>query len=221
MNTLNQLFNNLEKAKKYTDIDIEEVKILLSAEDDLMRSDVVEILYDYIDETEIQEILFDSLNDRRYIVRCDVYDCIGDMKKRAALLKLLERLPYEKNKLAKMYLISAICRLEKFIQEEDKDIIHRYCNHKKQGYNGLKIACLSLKYIMEKDLSLIYDILEFLNDKDYHIRHNVINFTDIILDENNEHIVLEYYRNYKAIEEADSVKERIEKEIIYMESGEK
>lgn len=82
------------------------IKRLLKSDDELIRCDTIEKICEFIDNTEIQEIIFDALNDKSFLVRCEAYEGIGNIRNKKAWSVLMGNLHTEEDETAITYMYS-------------------------------------------------------------------------------------------------------------------
>lgn len=196
---------------------IKELMNELYGEDFLVRCDAVEELSFFIEEEQVLKAIIEMLNDRNYLVRCEACDALINTKSIEVLNILIFHLKKEKSSIARMYTISTICNLMKQVVYTEEVVIQLNALYSKEKSKRVLIAYLSLFYLIEKERKYIEDALEYINDEDYHIRINVINLLSEVIDNNIIDVVYNAYKNRYLIENAESVKILLLKEIGYLE----
>lgn len=167
---------------------------MLSSSDSLDRADAIEALAKDIDNEKIKDLIKEHVNDRNYLVRCEVYEALGSCNDISLLEILAERLKSEKNKIAKMYLISAIA--DTIDKQNATDKIVQQINNarqKEENINAL-LAYECLYYKIDGKTEHVKNVLQELNNTDYHIRCNVINLLADIIDSVNKKIIIDAYK---------------------------
>lgn len=198
--------------------DIEKIQYLLKSEDILIRCDTVEGLAEHITNPKILNILINMINDKNYLVRCEVCDALFNSEEEIVLEKLLLRLKKEKKSLVRMHIVSAVCNMVRKNKNND-----RYINTLKILFNKEKskrviIAYLVLFYSTSKDKKYLNKALSYINDGDYHIRCNVINLINDVLDVGNTDIIVKAYNNRLKREKAFCVTDSIKRNVEYISS---
>jgi len=181
----------------------------LKCEDELDRCDAIEYLSSYIDDDSIADIIINMFADGNYLVRCEAYEAFYGYKKRNIVDTLIYRLKRERSKCARMYICSTLNSIIKYyeVNREQKQKILE-CYHKESKLNVL-IGYWCTLYQIEKDQRYIIKVLNNINNKDYHIRCNVVNFLMEILDDKNKEIIERELNKQLLIEESPAVNELI------------
>lgn len=192
------------------DEDMHKINFLLHSEDMLTRCDVVEYLSDYIDDFKILNIILKMLDDKSYLVRCEVCDALYNAKEEFILEKLILRLRKEKKSIVRMYIISTICNIIKNNKSYVKYINSLKIFYKKEKSKRVIISYLVLFYSINKNDKYLNNALMYLNDSDYHIRCNVINLVNNVIDNNNLNEIVKAYNNRLKIEKVFCVRDLIE-----------
>lgn len=186
----------------------------LSSEDSLERWDSVDYLTDYVSDTKIRNIIIQMIDDKDYLVRCQACEALYGYVSAEILNKYIERLKNERSSIVRMYIISNITYIVNsntidtaFLYET----LYKYYLKEKSKHSI--IAYLALFYSLKKDIVYIYKALFYINDNDYHIRCNVINILNEVIDDENISIIINFYKNRLSIEEAFCVKDLLEDSI--------
>lgn len=166
---------------------------MLSSSDSLDRADAIEALAKDIDNEKIKDLIKEHVNDRNYLVRCEVYEALGGCND---ISLLAERLKSEKNKIAKMYLISAIT--DTIDKQNATDKIVQQINDARQKEKNINVllAYECLYYKIDGKTEHVKNVLQELNNTDYHIRCNVINLLADIVDDVNRKIIIDAYKSH-------------------------
>ncbi len=190
-----------------------DIKRLLRNDDYLVRCDTIAALEMYNDNKEICDIIIEMLNDKNYLVRCEACEALYGVLDSDVLGKLMSRLKIEKSSVVRMYIVSNICQIIKSINY-DFNIVDELAHlFNKEKSKRVIIAYLCVFYVMSGDKKFIYAILNYMNDEDYHIRHNAVNLLNDIVDKDNIEIVTSGYKNRLIREDAYSVRDLLERSL--------
>lgn len=179
----------------------------LNSEDYLQRCDVVSDLAKYIDDFRVANILMEMLEDKNYLVRCEVCDALYGFKSEIVLNKLLTRIKKERSSTVRMYIISTIGSIIDCANNKNTIYEQLYILSTKETSKRVIIAYMSLFYLLNKDMEYINKALFYINDIDYHIRCNVINLLNEIVDNKNISIIINTYEKRLLIEDIFCVKD--------------
>ena len=214
-----KILNQVQMSNNYYNIEPEAIDKLMNCDDELIRCDAIEKLFDFIDIQEVQDIILHSVNDESYLVRCTAYEGLGMIKNNDNILnQLVNLLPTETNNDAKMYLLSAICTLIKIYGFNENTVNAIDMINEEQAPKKVRIALMCVKYCVNNDKSLIDRIIYFLSDSDYHIRCCAINLLHDIIDNSNKCLILSRYKEQLKTETSCAVKELLKDEIALLDS---
>lgn len=188
----------------------ENIKNKLNSEDYLQRCDAVSDLAKYIDDFRVANILMEMLEDKNYLVRCEVCDALYGFKSEIVLNKLLTRIKKERSSTVRMYIISTIGSIIDCVNNKNAIYEQLYILSTKETSKRVIIAYMSLFYLLNKDMEYINKALLYINDIDYHIRCNVINLLNEIVDNKNISIIINTYEKRLLIEDIFCVKDLLE-----------
>ncbi len=198
--------------------DIDKIKKNLQNEDFLVRCDAVHDLSKYNDDPYVLNILIEMLGDKNYLVRCDVCDALYNTKSKKVLESLVLKLKKEKSSTARMYMVSTICGIIKNIGCSSTIKIELMSLYEKEKSKCVIIAYMSVFYLMDKNKKFIKDALCYINDKNYHIRSNVINLLNDVVDEKIFDTIIHSYKRRLEKEDVFCVKELLERSLIELSS---
>lgn len=193
--------------------ELEIIKNKLNSDDYLIRCDVVSELAKYIDNSQILNILIEMLDDKNYLVRCEVCDALYGCKSEIVLNKLLSRIKKERSSTTRMYIISTISSIVD--ETSNKSLIYDklFSLSEKETSKCVIIAYMALFYILNKNIEYIYKALFYINDNDYHIRCNVVNLLNEVIDDENIFIILYSYKKRLLYENVYCVKDLLKRSL--------
>lgn len=180
------------------------------------KCDIIEGFTEISDKPIIEKLLLYFLNDTNYLVRCEVCDVLYHSKSKQIFNELIEHLRKEKNSYVRMYVISALCNILKSIQINNKQkqlLIYLY---NKEKSKRVLIAYNTLCFLLYNNIDFIKKNFVYLNDKNYHIRHNAINFLFETINNNTYKLILDEYIKRKDIEKNRSVYLSLTRDISYI-----
>lgn len=192
---------------------IEIIKNKLNNDDYLMRCDVVNDLAKYTDNIQILNILIEMLDDKNYLVRCEVCDALYGCKSEMVFNKLMTRIKKERSSTVRMYIISTIGSIVDCIINKNLIYEQLFTLSTKETSKRVIIAYMALFYLLNKDIKYIEKALFYINDSDYHIRCNVINLLNEVVDNENISIIVNLYKTRLLCEDIFCVKDLLEKSL--------
>ena len=205
--------NKIKNAVEVNELFIDEIEQCLQSDDFLLRCDTIEALSIFMDEKNVQEIVISMLNDSNYLVRCEACDALSYTVSMQAQYRLLNAGKKDRSSTVRMHAIASICHSMKKGGLHEDIIEHLKLAYPKEKSQRVLLAYLSIFYLIDKDCKYVLEALRYLNDSDYHIRHNVINLLSDVIDENIIELVCGEYSKRLLIEDAQSVKTLLEQEI--------
>ena len=185
----------------------------------LDKCDVIDAMYDFVDIGYVKDFLIDLVNDKNYIVRCSVYEALGNVKKEQMLDELMGFIKKERSATARSYLIDAIGR---HISNSDfNENWYSKLNIYYERENSIRVLIQywAVFYIIKKDEQYIYRILEQISNKDYHIRCTVINSMPALSNKNITEVVKRCYAERAEIETSVAVQENIKQALADINNG--
>ena len=199
-------------------MNIENTILALKSKDELERCDAVEYLANNINQDKIADVLLTCFFDKNYLVRCEAYDAFYGYTKRNVLDILTKRLCSERSICARMHLCSTICSIIVLIgcNKQIENAI-RNC-YTKEKYIKVLISSWTILYFWEQDRVYLNKILDCLNNKDYHIRCNLINLLCDIECMNINDIIKPKYQERLIIEDSEAVRIMLKNEIERMDA---
>jgi hypothetical protein len=188
----------------------------LKNEDFLVRCDAIEAL-SYLPADKVYHLIIEMLDDRNYLVRCEAFDALKNFNVDNGLDVLIKHLKRERSSMARMHAIATIRDLMEADNWPIEVVLDLKAMFAKEKSKGALIAYNTLRYKIDKDDKYIQNALDYLDDEDYHIRHNVINLLWDVIDEKVASQILNEYKKRFRIEEARSVKISLEEQIADIE----
>lgn len=183
----------------------------INSDDALQRCDAIEELAKSISSEKVAEEILKCFCDKNFLVRCEAYDAFYGYTDSNIYPDLLASLKKEKSKYARMHLCSTLCSIIKKTgcTQHEFEIIHK-CYLKEKKLNVL-LAYWCIFYIVEKDKSYIERILSHINDRDYHIRCNVVNLLADVEDDYVKETAVSEYRTRLLKEDSLAVRSLLDK----------
>jgi len=188
----------------------------LKNEDFLVRCDAIEAL-SYLPADKVYHLIVEMLDDRNYLVRCEAFDALANFNAYSELDVLVKQLKRERSSIVRMHAVATVRDLMKVDNCPIDLVLNLKDMFAKEESKGALIAYNTLFYKIEKEEKYIQNALKYIDDNDYHIRHNVINLLWDVTDEKVASQVLNEYKKRFRIEEARSVKISLEEQIADIE----
>lgn len=195
------------------ELNINEILMCLASDDYIIRCDTIQLLSNFINNLEIENIILEKASDKNYLVRCEVYEALQNSQDDNMIYKLSKCLKGDRSSVARMYAASALLVLIKKMGCPEKIYMELKKNFSKEKEKNVIITYLTLFYLIEKKEEYIVEVLNYLNNNDYHIRCIVINTLSDVLDDKNRNIIKEAYMKRYTVETTNAVRSLLEKNI--------
>lgn len=210
----NNLYKKLSTAQTIDDVNISQINVLQY--DELQKCDIIDELYRFSKNIDVQRFVLTLFNDKSYLVRSSVYEFCSLIKNKNILTKCINNIEKEHNTIARTYLVSSVNEIAKDIKLETDKYDYLCILSAKEKEISVLIQYINIFFTITNDTKYLYKILEQLNNDDYHLRCVVINSIPDILNTMQKKIVSDCLEKRLAEENSFAVRDLIIKKLMML-----
>ena len=215
--TLIQKYEELP-AEEFKEECFEDLKKFAFDKDDTVKTFTASVLSRFVNtakQKEAIEILLQLCHEENELVRTEAYDAIGCYCEKSVVKSLEKAVLSEKDGLARSYAIDSWIYVQQHLCTNETEVIG-YLNAilEKERDDNCILNCLYGKYSFG-ERAVLYEILNYIKNTDYHIRCSVLSIIQLILED--ENCTEEWKRKIKTTltellkrEKANAVKDQAE-----------
>ena len=185
--TLIQKYEDLPE-EEFKEEYFEDLKKFALDKDDTVKTFTSSVLSHFVNTAKQQEaieILLQLCHEENELVRIEAYDAIGCYCEKRVVESLEKAILLEKDGLAKSYAIDSWIYVQQHLCTNSAEVI-KYLNEilAKESDDNCILNCLYGKYSFG-ERAILDEILNYIENTDYHIRCSVLSIIQLILEDEN------------------------------------
>lgn len=221
--TLIQKYEELSE-EEFKEECFEDLKKFAFDKDDTVKTFTSSVLSHFVNTAKQQEaieILLQLCREENELIRTEAYDAIGCYCEKRVVENLEKAILSEKDGLARSYAIDSWIYVQQHLCTNSAEVI-KYLNEilAKESDDNCILNCLYGKYSFG-ERAILDEILNYIENTDYHIRCSVLSIIQLILED--ENCTEEWKRKIKTTltellkrEKTNAVKEQVEEVMRWM-----
>ena len=221
--TLIQKYEELSE-EEFKEECFEDLKKFAFDKDDTVKTFTSSVLSHFVNTAKQQEaieILLQLCREENELIRTEAYDAIGCYSEKRVVENLEKAILSEKDGLARSYAIDSWIYVQQHLCTNSAEVI-KYLNEilAKESDDNCILNCLYGKYSFG-ERAILDEILNYIENTDYHIRCSVLSIIQLILED--ENCTEEWKRKIKTTltellkrEKTNAVKEQVEEVMRWM-----